>query len=723
MFARPKRSVATRVVYMMLLLSAVVALGAPATAARKARRKPPAPKEQMKPARGMHVLDLATGKQRWFRADCQPLAYTAVNHEECLVVTKDKGRSVGLLRARDGKAIWQWRKLKQPVSGSLVEGGRLYVAAKEIRCADVATGHMVWSRGMKTSLSPLGVYRGMLALSSADGVTFLEEKTGKLLDAITLPKLSEYAKVSATWAVSDALLVAGQGNVVTATDESGETWQQQLPSSEPITEESLAWNAEFLWPIVVGRGLPDEPLLVAFTGGERVCALDRATGSVLWEVPAENFVAVAGQVVLVKRTADDAARVAAIEVATGQERWQAEPLGPGSQGVHIFWGDGTETVACVPCDDNKVYALETATGRTLWEWVSTYWRPDRVLCTPSYCVVSDSDQPPTDRAEAIRLGSWRWQKVPDVPFSDCTGLAYAPTAPDTVYALADEKLFVSKDRGGTWGELPQYAGGTVTCPVVRPDNPAQLSTCDGRSLLWSNDGGTTWNTAVAPADGVSVLACSSGSPGYLYLASSSGGFWRSDLQGGDLRAMTGLGGRVERVVTACQNPNELYAVVVLGDVFGTNAKLMHSPDAGLTWAQAGKGVLQGKLVEIALAATDGGIVDVLTETGQLGPSAKALYYRSRDRGKTWSKPVAVGEFAGPISIDVRDPNRIVTFSDFVTPRLSTDGGRTWQSIANPKANITEPTAVAALGDGVVLGALGADGPHELCRLANPARER
>ena len=315
---------------------------------------------------------------------------------------------------------------------------------------------------------------------------------------------------------------------------------------------------------------------------------------------------------------------------------------------------------------------------------------------------------------------WHWEKVPEVPFSDCTGLAHAPTAPDTVYAVADEKLFVSTDRGKTWKVLPQYAGDTMVSPLVKPDDPARLFSWAGASLLWSDDGGANWNAVPAPGRSVRVMACTAGSPGYLFLASPSGGFWRSDLHGANTEEITGLGGRVERVAASCRNSNELYAVVVLGDVFSTNTKLMHSLDAGLTWKQIGKGVLQGKLVEIALTATDGGIVDVLAETGQLGPSAKALYYRSRDRGKTWSKPVAVGEFAGLISIDIRDPNCIVTFSDFVTPRISTDGGRTWQKIANPQASITEPAAVTALGDGVILGALGADGPHELCRLAGEA---
>jgi len=312
---------------------------------------------------------------------------------------------------------------------------------------------------------------------------------------------------------------------------------------------------------------------------------------------------------------------------------------------------------------------------------------------------------------------WRWEKLPNILFSDCTGLAYAPTAPDTVYAVADEKLFVSSDRGKTWKSLTQYAGDTVLSPIVKPDNPSQLYSWDRTSLLWSADSGSTWNTVPLPAPSVRAMACTVGSPGYLFLSSPSGGFWRSDLQGGNIQEIAGLGGRVERVAASCRNQNELYAIVVLGDVSSTNTKLMCSSDAGLTWEQVGKGALRGKLVEMALAATDSGIIDVLTESNQLGLSAKALYYRSRDRGKTWSKPVAVGEFAGPVSVDVRDPNRIVTFSDFVTPRISTDGGRTWQSIANPKANITEPTAVAALGDGVILGALGADGPHELCRLA------
>lgn len=309
---------------------------------------------------------------------------------------------------------------------------------------------------------------------------------------------------------------------------------------------------------------------------------------------------------------------------------------------------------------------------------------------------------------------WRWEKVPDVPFSECTGLAYAPTEPDTIYALGDGKLFVSADRGRTWRHLPQYGGDTISSPVVKPDNPSQLYSWDQTSLLWSADGGDTWNTVPLPAPSVHVMACTAGSPGYLFLGSRSGGFWRTDLQGANAQEIRDLGGPVESMAASCRNPSQLYAIVILGDVLSRKARLMRSSDAGLTWSQIGKDTLAGRPMQIALAASDDAIVDVLSEVKQFGPDG-AAYYRSRDRGRTWSKPVAVGEFAGPTSIDVRDSNRVVTFADFMGARISTDGGRAWQAIANPQANLTEPMALAALGDGVVLGALGADRP-ELCRL-------
>jgi hypothetical protein len=253
--------------------------------------------------------------------------------------------------------------------------------------------------------------------------------------------------------------------------------------------------------------------------------------------------------------------------------------------------------------------------------------------------------------------------------------------------------------------------------VVKPDDPAQLCSANAASLLWSDDAGVTWRSLPTPATkAVRVLAATAGAPGHLYLASGEDRFWRTDMQGGAFIEITALGGSVESVASALLRPDDVYAIVRIGDRFTGSTKLMRSSDAGMTWEQVGKGALKGWIERVTVAPGDPDTVDVLAEAGALVSTAVAQYYRSRDRGQTWSKPITVGGFAGPMSIDAKDPNRIVTFSDFNTPRISTDGGRTWQSIANPQANITEPTAVAALGDGIVLGALAAEGPHDLCRL-------
>ncbi len=374
------------------------------TAKRGRSARPQAAKKPARPPSGMHVLDLATGKQRWFRANWMAVEWTEVNHKEALLVTSsDDARSVALIRAADGKTIWKWPGLKQPLSSSHIAGDRLYVTTgTQLRCALVATGRVIWTAEVKAKSAVLGVVAGKLLLTTGVSLQVVDAATGKQIREETLPKPSEYASASVTWGISGSLLVVGvcDGGVIARDIKSGDHWQQGLPYRQTGTLADLTLaDDEWRWPRVVGvtDGSADV-LAMYFREAGSAFGLNRATGNIIWQAAASDAIAVAGAIAVLERIEGRIGRIAGIDASTGAEKWQVDLVGPVDYESLLFYGGGISgKVVCIPCNDATLYALDTATGKKLWEWSSPYWIPGGVICTRSFCVFSDSGSPELER--------------------------------------------------------------------------------------------------------------------------------------------------------------------------------------------------------------------------------------------------------------------------------------------------------------------------------------
>lgn len=248
---------------------------------------------------------------------------------------------------------------------------------------------------MKPKSSVLGAVARRVILATNEGLRIVDSVSGELLEVVESPNLGP--SISATWGISGSLLVAGLGNLVVALDAvSGASWEREMPSSKPLNAYSIAMESDYLWPRPP-RQSSAGPLLIDFRGGERVVALDRQTGRIIWDQPAQAVAAVAGGVVMLDRTRDNTASIAAVDSSTGAEKWQVDLASPAGYEVLVYDGDATDKVVCVPCNDGKVYGLDTLTGNKLWEWSSPYWIPGRVMCTRSFCIVPDSGSPELER--------------------------------------------------------------------------------------------------------------------------------------------------------------------------------------------------------------------------------------------------------------------------------------------------------------------------------------
>lgn len=72
-------------------------------------------------------------------------------------------------------------------------------------------------------------------------------------------------------------------------------------------------------------------------------------------------------------------------------------------------------------------------------------------------------------------------------------LAVDPEDPDTLYVgTSDEGLFMSKDGGGNWEQLPDIEHSRVTSVAVSPADGAVYAGTGPSALFVSRDGGTSW---------------------------------------------------------------------------------------------------------------------------------------------------------------------------------------------------------------------------------------
>ena len=122
-----------------------------------------------------------------------------------------------------------------------------------------------------------------------------------------------------------------------------------------------AWSTEIGWPFSLGVQGRDAVVTV---GGNRVVALDAATGRERWrsDVPRVTHYEPALDAHTVLVSADD--RLIALERGSGARRWEV-PVGEHAGGA-VLTRAGTEPIALVTTERGLVAALDGGTGQALW---------------------------------------------------------------------------------------------------------------------------------------------------------------------------------------------------------------------------------------------------------------------------------------------------------------------------------------------------------------------
>lgn len=232
--------------------------------------------------------------------------------------------------------------------------------------------------------------------------------------------------------------------------------------------------------------------------------------------------------------------------------------------------------------------------------------------------------------------------------------AYAPSAPDVVYAgCANSGTYRSDDGGASWQAIPITTGsqtwGVGGLAVDPSDADSVFAVCDTCATIWhSTDGGATWQTVgTMPSFGMSV-AIDPSDPTHIVVGTGKGVVVSHD-GGATWSAASGSG---EMIAAFDPDTSALWAIVYQS----ATASVLRSTDGGATWT-----TIPGSPTELTTLAPAGGDVYVADKTSDVS--------RSSDGGTTWSTDTLYTTTGGrgpvdALAVDPADVDHVYVGFDF-----------------------------------------------------------
>ena len=242
---------------------------------------------------------------------------------------------------------------------------------------------------------------------------------------------------------------------------------------------------------------------------------------------------------------------------------------------------------------------------------------------------------------------------------------------------------------------------SVTCPLAGLHARGAPAASIGADLL----DGLSWRS-IGPAMFAGRVVDVAGVPGrpeILYVASASGGLYKSVNAGTTFTPVLERGGTLSLGAIAVQpdNPDVVYAGTGEGFVrnsisFGDG--LYKSTDGGRTWTNVGLRDSE-RFSRIAIHPSNPRIVFAAAMGHAFGPNAERGIYRSTDAGATWTRVLYVDDSTGAsdVAIDPGDPD--IVYAGMYQYRRqpwaltsggpgsglyrSHDGGATWTKLTDP----------------------------------------
>jgi photosystem II stability/assembly factor-like uncharacterized protein len=508
-----------------------------------------------------------------------------------------------ILRSTDGGD--SWRPVFVPPAGVLVfrvfadPGDRYVYAGTSDGVYTSADGGVTWSAGTLTGdVLQLGIEKGprhrlLAAVSNGNPhfpVTQIyassdRGRTWRLRDGLRSEPLQFLLGDPTTPGAFDAL---GPRGILRRTTDAGLHWTAVGPIPHPTPAAALDLALD---PVHPGLGF------IAVPGG----ALGRtvwktATYGATWTPFIRGLFA--GDFASLVPVPGDAA------LGTPETLWAVSTL-PGSP--RGLWKSTDRGVSWVPGGFNNgfVVALTVAgNGHTLFTYAGGqflrsddnggHWTPAGLTVDSLDSLLSVRQEPDTlyvlGQVAGVNLlavslnDGAAWTTRPLV----ASFLAVAADSPTTLYANGttarasgpgiEDSVQRSTDRGATWTTILRVTGGTVTAIATDPADPRRIVVAHGKAggtteILWTADGGTTWQVGdlpLQPTAEPAVVANLLPDPLVLhgFLAGTSSGAYAS-ADGGATWTPLGAGqpGALTVLSLDPSSPNTLYAATQGGGIY------------------------------------------------------------------------------------------------------------------------------------------------------------
>jgi len=271
-----------------------------------------------------------------------------------------------------------------------------------------------------------------------------------------------------------------------------------------------------------------------------------------------------------------------------------------------------------------------------------------------------------------------------------------PRTFDTVYSIADLRLFKSLDAGRSWRSINPSAGSDddgVYSFAIDPSRPDTVYAGRSFGLVRSDDGGANWSELLVMGY-VKEIAAAPSRAGTLYFHTGDVLF-RSD-DGGDHSAELAGPWSADAAISALavdpERADTVYVAVHGAGVFKTQ-------DGGRRWAFFGLGLPEAA-TQILVNPGRPSTVYAVTPSGAL--------YATADITGVWLPIGPEGEAVRTVAVDSTDSSKVLAGAHGVYE--SSDGGKDWLLLAPLRAPVNAAVEIESLGAaGTIYAGTGFDG--------------